>query len=59
MQGTYCISGSVYTNIVSNTVLVTNMYTLHNIRNSQLPDSRVNTALQQVCHSGLTGLETS
>ena len=25
----------------------------------QLPDSWVNTAIQQVCHSGLTGLETS
>ena len=51
----YFISGSVFTNIVS-TQCLWRIYTQYLW---PATDSWVNTALQQVCHSGLTGLETS
>ena len=40
MQGIYYISGSVYTNIVSNAVLVTHIYIqVYSICDLELPDS--------------------
>ena len=53
----YCISGSVDTNKVRNTVIVTNMYTI--LVTCNFLTAELILLFKQVCHSGLTGLETS